>query len=105
MVAVGAHGSYLVTIHTMGLDQSASAEFNTACTLQLCVIQLGVEEPNGTISWLPGYAYPGTPISQCQNKTDVLGQDVLDRTIMTHQFIQNRTLAVPIPIQETLPPI
>jgi hypothetical protein len=43
-----------------------------------------VEEVNGTVAWLPGYGYPGTPISECQNKTDVLGQDVLDRTIMIH---------------------
>jgi hypothetical protein len=58
----------------------------------LCVIQLGVEEPNGTVSWLPGYGYPGLLPSQCQNKTEVLGQDVLDRTIVIHQF--NQTIPV-----------
>ena len=52
----------------------------------ICVIQLGVQQPNGTVSWLPGYGYPGTPISQCGNVTDVLG-----RTIMSHQFIMNGT--------------
>jgi hypothetical protein len=57
----------------------------------ICVIRLGVQEQNGTIGWLPGYGYPGTPISECQNRTDVLGQDVLDRTIMIHQFILNFT--------------
>jgi hypothetical protein len=59
--------------------------------LQVCVIQVGVEQPAGAILWLPGYAYPGTPISQCENTTDVLGQDVLDRTIVIQQFVQNRT--------------
>jgi hypothetical protein len=58
---------------------------------RICVIRLGVQEQNGTIGWLPGYGYPGTPISECQNRTDVLGQDVLDRTIMIHQFILNFT--------------
>jgi hypothetical protein len=57
----------------------------------ICVIQLGVQQPNGTVSWLPGYGYPDSPISQCQNMTEVLGQDVLDRTIVLHQFIINGT--------------
>jgi hypothetical protein len=57
----------------------------------VCVIQLGVQESNGTITWLPGYAYPGTPISECQNTTDVFGEDVLGGTIMFHQFILNGT--------------
>jgi hypothetical protein len=52
----------------------------------ICVIQLGVQDPNGTIAWLPGYAYPGTPISQCQDET-WSGQDVLGRTWVFHQFI------------------
>jgi len=59
--------------------------------LQLCVIQVGVEQPVSAVLWLPGYAYPDTPISQCQNMTQVLGQDVLDRTIVIQQFVQNRT--------------
>ena len=67
----------------------------------ICVLSLGVEQSDGVILWLPGYAYPGTPVSQCQNKTEVLGQDVLDRTIMIHQFILNGTFSVPV----TLPPI
>jgi len=57
----------------------------------ICVIQFGVQESGGTITWLPGYGYPGTPISQCQNETGVFGQDVLGRTIMFHQFILNGT--------------
>jgi hypothetical protein len=58
--------------------------------LSICVIKLGVQVQNGTVAWPPGYAYPDTPISLCQNKTEVL-QDVLDQTIVLHQFIQNRT--------------
>jgi hypothetical protein len=57
----------------------------------ICVIQLGVQEFNGTITWLPGYAYPGTPVSECQDTTGVLGEDVLGGTIMFHQFIVNGT--------------
>jgi hypothetical protein len=53
----------------------------------VCVVQLGVENSDGTTQWQPGYAYPGTPISECQDKSGVLGQDVLGRTIMFHQFI------------------
>jgi hypothetical protein len=70
---------------------------NTFCidpftiVLQLCVIQVGVEQPTGAVLWLPGYAYPETPISQCQNRTDVLGQNGLDETIVIQQFVQNRT--------------
>jgi hypothetical protein len=56
---------------------------------ELCVIQLGVQEPNGTVAWLPGYTYPGTPISQCQNRTEYYA-DVLGRTIVVHQFNQTR---------------
>jgi hypothetical protein len=57
----------------------------------VCVIQLGVEESGGTVTWLAGYAYPGTPISECKDKTDVFGEDTLGRTIMFHQFIMNGT--------------
>jgi hypothetical protein len=53
----------------------------------VCVVQLGVENSDGTTQWQPGYAYPGIPISECQDKSGVLGQDVLGRTIMFHQFI------------------
>lgn len=31
IVAAGAQGSYLVTVHTIGIDQSASVGFNTDC--------------------------------------------------------------------------
>ena len=57
----------------------------------ICVIRLGVEQPDGTVLWLPGYGYPDIPISQCQNVTEVLGQDVLGRTIVLHQYIENST--------------
>jgi hypothetical protein len=80
----------LVTVHTLGIGYSISVEFNTACP-QLCIIQLGMQEQNGTITWLPGYAYPGTPISECQDTTSVLGEDTLGQTIMFHQFILNIT--------------
>jgi hypothetical protein len=89
-VAAGAHGSYLVTVHTLGIGYSISVEFSTACP-QLCLIQLGMQEQNGTITWLPGYVYPGTPVSECQDTTGVLGDDVLGGTIMFHQFILNIT--------------
>jgi len=59
--------------------------------LQLCVIQVGVEQPPSAVLWLPGYAYPDIPISQCENITEVLGQDVLGTTIVIQQFVQNRT--------------
>jgi hypothetical protein len=101
-VAAGAKpGLYLVDF--VG---EASAEFTVGTgaievPYSICVLSLGVEQSDGVILWLPGYAYPGTPVSQCQNKTDLLGQDVLNRTIMIHQFILNGTYLVP----ETLPPI
>jgi len=57
----------------------------------ICVIQLGVQQPNGTVSSLPGYGYPDIPISRCQNETEVLGQDILGRTIVLHQYIENMT--------------
>jgi len=57
----------------------------------ICAIQLGVQEENGTVTWLPGYAYPGTPISECQNTTGVLGEDALGETIIFHQFIVDGT--------------
>lgn len=53
----------------------------------LCAIQLGVQDENGNIAWLPGYAYPNLLASQCQNKTDYY-TDVLGRTIVIHQFNQ-----------------
>jgi len=61
--------------------------------LQLCVIQVGVEQPDGAVLWLPGYAYPNLPLSQCQNKTEYYLDPVWDppRTVLFHQFVQNRT--------------
>jgi len=63
----------------------------TALPYSACVISLGVEQSDGTVLWLPGYTYPGTPISQCQDKTEVLGQDAQGRTILMHQYILNGT--------------
>jgi len=97
IVAAGAGGSYVVTVHTLGIGQSVSAEFNTVCP-QICVTRLGVQQPNGTVSSLPGYGYPDIPISQCGNVTDVLGQDVLGRTIVLHQFILNMTFTETVTI-------
>jgi hypothetical protein len=60
-----------------------------------CVVQFGVKNSDGTTEWMPGYAYPSTPISGCQDKTDELGEDALGRTIVFHQFIvgsQNSTV-------------
>jgi hypothetical protein len=56
----------------------------------ICVIRLGIEQPDGTLVWLPGYAYPGTAISQCQNTT-VYFTDVGGGTVAFHQFILNGT--------------
>jgi hypothetical protein len=57
----------------------------------ICVIQLGVQESGEIITWLPGYTYSGTPIWQCKNKTEALGQDTLGRIVVLHQFIMNGT--------------
>jgi hypothetical protein len=60
-----------------------------------CVVQFGVKNSDGTTEWMPGYAYPGTPISECQDKTEELGEDALGRTIVFHQFLvgsQNSTV-------------
>jgi hypothetical protein len=67
------------------------------------VIQFGVQESGGTTTWLPGYAYPGTPISQCQNEIGVFGQDVLGRTIVVHQFVLNGTAYVTEIVQCPIP--
>ena len=68
----------------------------------ICVIQFGVQESGGTTTWLPGYGYPGTPISQCENKTE-LAQDALGRTIVLHQFILNGTAYVTENVQCPIP--
>jgi len=66
-------------------------------TYELCVVQLGVGEPNGAVSWWPGYGYPDLPISQCQDKTEYY-TDVLGRTIVIHQFNQTRINPVVEPV-------
>jgi hypothetical protein len=55
----------------------------------ICVIQLGVQEQNGTVTWFPGYAYPELPPSRCENKSEYY-TDVLGRTIVISQFNQTR---------------
>ena len=57
---------------------------------QICVLQLGVKQPNQSVSWSPVYAYPGLPPSQCQNRTEYYA-DLFERTIVIHQFNQTRT--------------
>jgi subtilisin family serine protease len=59
---------------------------------EICVVQLGVQEQNGTVSWLPGYGWPGLPASQCPEKFEYYNDPVWDppRTIVFHQFNQTR---------------
>ena len=72
---------------------------NTFCidpftiVLQLCVIQVGVEQPAGAVLWLPGYAYPGLLPSSCPEVTEhyIDGSGVYGGMIVFHQFVQNRT--------------
>ena len=61
--------------------------------LEICVIQLGVEEQNGAVSWLPGYAYPDLLPSHCPDKSEyyVDGSGVYGGMIVIHQFNQTRT--------------
>jgi hypothetical protein len=86
-----------VDLHLLRLEGACSTEdsivwlptfvYSVSPAPTVCVMQLGVQEPDGAVSWLPGYAYPGTPISQCQNTTEYY-TDVLGRTIVIHQFNQ-----------------
>jgi len=72
---------------------------NTFCidpftiVLEICVIQLGVEQPAGAVLWLPGYAYPGLLPSSCPDVTEqyIDGSGVYGGMIVVHQFVQNRT--------------
>jgi hypothetical protein len=72
---------------------------NTFCidpftiVLQLCVIQLGVEQPAGAVLWLSGYAYPDLLPSSCPEVTEqyIDGSGVYGGMILVHQFVQNRT--------------
>jgi hypothetical protein len=60
--------------------------------LQLCVIQVGVEQPAGAVLWLPGYAYPDLLPSSCPDITEQYdGSGVYGGMILVHQFVQNRT--------------
>jgi hypothetical protein len=85
-----------VTVHLVAGDYVSCTFTNSPvpnagvlAPIELCVIQWGVEEQNGTVSWWPGFAYLDVPISQCQDKTDYF-TDVLDRTIVIHLFNQTR---------------
>jgi hypothetical protein len=71
------------------LNQPVAKEESVPQTFQICVIQLGVKQLNGSLSWLPGYAYPSLPPSQCPEKVEYYA-DVLGRTIAIHQFNQTR---------------
>jgi hypothetical protein len=64
--------------------------------LQLCVIQFGVEQPDGVTSWLPGYGYPNLPPSSCPDMTEQYGDGsgVYGAMIVVHQFVQNRTFYI-----------
>jgi hypothetical protein len=100
-VASGATGVYTVYLVGEAIGDTASGSFTVTgppvivMIFSICVIRLGVEQSGGTVLWLPGYAYPDIPEdlvrTQCRNVTGVLGQDVLGRTWMFHQFIENRT--------------
>jgi hypothetical protein len=105
-VASGATGVYMVTVEGIDIKDTASGSFTVTgapapttivvpVNVSICVIRLGVEQSGGTVLWLQGYGYPDIPEdlvrTQCQNMTEVLGQDVLGRTWVLHQFIQNRT--------------
>lgn len=61
--------------------------------LEICVIQVGVEQPAGAVLWLPGYAYPDLLPSSCPEVTEqyVDGSGVYGGMIVIHQFVQNRT--------------
>jgi len=86
-------GTYCIDTPGPGGAAQASLDVFTVVEVpySICVIQLGVQQPNGTVSSLPGYGYPDIRISECRNMTEVLGQDVLGRTIVFHQFILNGT--------------
>jgi len=100
-VASGATGAYTVYLEGIAIGDTASGSFTVTgapapttifvpVNASICVIRLGLEQTGGTVLWLPGYAYPDTPISLCQNMT-VLAQDVLGRTVVIHQYILNAT--------------
>jgi hypothetical protein len=59
--------------------------------VSIWVIRLGVQEPNGTVLWMPGYGYAGFLASQCQNKTEYY-TDTLGQTVVIYQFL--RTMIV-----------
>jgi hypothetical protein len=61
--------------------------------VEMCTIQIGVEQPNGTVLWLPGYGYPDLPPSQCPDVTEyyIDGSGVYGGMIVIHQFNQTRT--------------
>jgi len=79
-----------VTLQEGNIDTWSTLYFQTRN--EICVIQLGVQEQNGTISWLPGYGYAGLPPSRCPEKFEYYSDPVWDppRTIVFHQYNQTR---------------
>lgn len=51
---------------------------------QLCLVRLGVKQSDGSVWYMPGYAYAPTP-PPCPEKLDS-STDVLGRKIVIHQF-------------------
>jgi hypothetical protein len=51
---------------------------------QLCLVQWGVQQSDGSVWYMPGYAYAGIP-PPCPEKLDS-STDVLGRKIVIHQF-------------------
>ena len=72
--------------------------------VSICVVRVGTLQPDGTVLWTPGYAYPGISPSQCQDKTEDY-IDVLGQTVVVHQFVLTTILytAVVVTITETVP--
>jgi hypothetical protein len=51
---------------------------------QLCLVQWGVQQSDGSVWYMPGYAYASIP-PPCPEKFGS-STDVLGRTIVIHQF-------------------
>jgi hypothetical protein len=55
-----------------------------SASYQLCLVQWGVQQSDGNVWYMPGYAYAGIPPS-CPEKFGS-STDVLGRKIVIHQF-------------------
>jgi hypothetical protein len=73
--------------------------------VSICVVRVGIVQADGTVLWTPGYAYPGLPPSQCQNKTEYY-TNALGQTVVIHQFPETRIIytTVVVTMTETLSP-